>query len=102
MRSLPAAPLHHHHRRLNPPQATAPPRRLVSLKPEKDANSGESVAAHGDLIAIGTPNEQPGGAVYLAEKGSVSRRITQETRGVPGASEPGDHFGKHLALGPLV
>ncbi|MEV0308462.1 hypothetical protein [Nonomuraea fuscirosea] len=101
MRSLPAAPLHHHHRRLNPPQTTAPPRRLVSLKPEKDANSGESVAAHGDLIAISTPNEQPGGAVYLAEKGSVSRRITQETAACPAPRNP-DHFGEHLALGPLV
>ncbi|MEU8404075.1 VCBS repeat-containing protein [Nonomuraea sp. NPDC048892] len=82
--------------------AAAPPRRLVSLRPEEDANFGESVAAHGDLIAIGAPNERPGGAVYLAEKGSISRRITQETRGVPGTSEPDDHFGEHLALGPLA
>lgn len=82
--------------------AAAPPRKLVSLRPEKEASFGESVTAYGDLIAIGAPNEQPGGAVYLAKKGSVIRRITQETSGVPGTSEPDDHFGEHLALGPLT
>ncbi|AWS41667.1 hypothetical protein DKM19_10195 [Streptosporangium sp. 'caverna'] len=82
--------------------AAAPPGKLVSLRPEEDANFGDSVTAYGDLIAIGAPNEQPGGAVYLARKGSVIRRITQETSGVPGTSEPNDHFGGHLALGPLA
>ncbi|MGW0807936.1 integrin alpha [Nonomuraea sp. NPDC002799] len=52
----------------------APPyRKLVSLRPQKDAGFGESITAYGDLIAIGAPNERPGGAVYLATKGSVTR-----------------------------
>ncbi|WP_146178610.1 hypothetical protein [Nonomuraea fuscirosea] len=96
------APLHHHHRRLNPPQTTAPPRRLVSLKPEKDANSGESVVAHGDLIAISTPNEQPGRSRLPRREGLGQPANHAGDRGVPGTSEPGDHFGEHLALGPLV
>ncbi|GAA4103566.1 hypothetical protein GCM10022248_91360 [Nonomuraea soli] len=79
----------------------APPRKLVSTRPAPDARFGEAVAVHGDLIAIGAPGEKPGGAVYLFRNGRPIRRITQNTPGVPGASERGDAFGDRLALGPL-
>ncbi|YCK37197.1 hypothetical protein ACNF49_25015 [Actinomadura sp. ATCC 39365] len=82
--------------------AAAPPRRLVSPLPQEDAAFGESVAAYGDLVAIGAPRELPGGAVYLFRKGVFVRRITQETPGVPGSSEVADRFGDRLALGPLA
>ncbi|GGS66667.1 hypothetical protein ACFFV7_03315 [Nonomuraea spiralis] len=82
--------------------AAAPPRRLVSPRPQEDAAFGESVAAYGDLVAIGAPGERPGGAVYLFRKGSFVRRITQDTPGVPGNSEVADRFGDRLALGPLA
>ncbi|MFI6291296.1 hypothetical protein ACIBEJ_06885 [Nonomuraea sp. NPDC050790] len=82
--------------------AARPPARLVSPAPREDAAFGQSVAVHGDLMAIGAPKEKPGGAVYLFSKGTFLRRITQDTRGVPGAAESADHFGDRLAMGPLA
>ncbi|MEU4571375.1 FG-GAP-like repeat-containing protein [Nonomuraea sp. ATR24] len=85
----------------------APYRKIVSPNPQPGARFGAAVAAHGGTIAIGAPEEndsgvQQAGAVYVTDGDTTPpRRITQETEGVPGNSEPHDGFGATVAVGPL-
>ncbi|GAA1649011.1 hypothetical protein GCM10009733_052680 [Nonomuraea maheshkhaliensis] len=82
-----------------------PPQRLVPPQPQRFAHFGWSLAARGDLVAIGAPYEDEGdmldvGAVYVRKGAGDLRRISQETVDVRGNSEVGDQFGYSLAIGP--
>ncbi|MFI6325466.1 VCBS repeat-containing protein [Nonomuraea sp. NPDC050556] len=79
--------------------AARPPQRITARQPKDGATFGWSLAAHGDVIAIGAPHEN---AVHLARRGTVERTITQDTMGVPGDSDPLDQFGTEVALGPMA
>lgn len=76
-----------------------PMTRLTARQPKDGATFGWSLAAYGDVIAIGAPHEN---AVHLARRGMVERTITQDTMGVPGDSDPLDQFGTEVALGPMA
>ncbi|GII52890.1 hypothetical protein Pth03_12790 [Planotetraspora thailandica] len=83
---------------------------LRAPKPRAGARFGWSVAVRDHLIAMGAPYEDAdgetgSGAVYLfqVDKREPGRpkRITQESPGVPGASEAGDLFGWSVTIGRL-
>ncbi|MFI6296032.1 FG-GAP-like repeat-containing protein [Nonomuraea sp. NPDC050790] len=82
-----------------------PPGKLVAPTPRPGAAFGESLAVHGDRIAVGAPHDDAdgvtaAGSVHLARKGTIHRTITQDSPGIPGTSEPYDRFGTALAMGP--
>ncbi|MEV0591724.1 hypothetical protein [Nonomuraea cavernae] len=82
----------------------APPVRLVSTEVQRGAHFGWSVAAKGDLVAIGAPYEDEAqlsdvGAVYVRKGEGKLRRISQESETVRGNSEVSDQFGWSLAMG---
>ncbi|RSN08447.1 hypothetical protein DMB42_20680 [Nonomuraea sp. WAC 01424] len=82
-----------------------PPQRLTAPRPQRFAHFGWSLAARGNLVAIGAPYEDDGqiqdaGAVYVRQGTDALRRISQETVDVRGNSEVGDQFGWSLAIGP--
>ncbi|WP_405087110.1 protein kinase domain-containing protein [Microbispora sp. NBC_01389] len=73
------------------------------------ANSGTGAGAQG-VVVVGAPHEDAdgkadSGAVYVyrftGRDPGTPQRITQDSPGVPGASQPGDMFGWSLALGRL-
>ncbi|MET8864176.1 FG-GAP-like repeat-containing protein [Nonomuraea sp. NPDC004580] len=83
----------------------APPLRLTATQPQRFGHFGWSVAARGDLVAIGAPYEDEGdlpdtGAVYVRKGAGELRRISQESVDVRGNSEVGDQFGWSLTFGP--
>ncbi|MEV4471824.1 hypothetical protein [Nonomuraea sp. NPDC049504] len=83
----------------------APPLLLTATQPQRFGHFGWSVAARGDLVAIGAPYEDEGdlpdtGAVYVRKGAGELRRISQESVDVRGNSEVGDQFGWSLAFGP--
>ncbi|WP_406674088.1 hypothetical protein WBK31_39755 [Nonomuraea sp. N2-4H] len=83
----------------------ASPQRLTATRPQRFAHFGWSLAAKGDLVAIGAPYEDEGdlqdtGAVYVRKGAGELRRISQESVDVRGNSEVGDQFGWSLAFGP--
>lgn len=83
----------------------AAPQRLTAPRPQRFAHFGWSLAAKGDLVAIGAPYEDEGdlpdtGAVYVRKGAGELRRISQESVGVRGTGEAGDQFGWSLAFGP--
>ncbi|MEU8359951.1 hypothetical protein AB0C27_28455 [Nonomuraea sp. NPDC048882] len=82
--------------------AFAPPQRLIATKPHEGDRFGWSLAAHGDLLAIGSPGAAKGGGVYLARNGTLIRSISQDREGIPGNGEGHDSFGERVALGPLA
>jgi hypothetical protein len=84
---------------------SAPPQQLFAPDPQRGAHLGWSLAARGDLVAIGAPYEDQAqiadaGAVYV-RKGTGNKliRITQDSDDVPGNGEVGDQFGWSLAIG---
>ncbi|MER6946434.1 hypothetical protein ABT294_20610 [Nonomuraea sp. NPDC000554] len=82
---------------------TAPPQRLTAPEPQRDAHFGWSLAARGDLLAIGAPYEDEAqladaGSVYVRKGDGRLRRISQDSADVPGNGEVGDQFGWSLAL----
>ncbi|WP_043628677.1 FG-GAP repeat protein [Nonomuraea candida] len=84
---------------------TTPPQRLTAPRPQPFAHFGWSLAARGDLVAIGAPHEDEGrlpdtGAVYVRKGTGELRRISQESVDVRGNGEVGDQFGWSLAFGP--
>ncbi|MEV8635973.1 hypothetical protein AB0395_30375 [Streptosporangium sp. NPDC051023] len=88
--------------------AARKPVRLVSSAPEANAHFGWSLASGGTVVVAGAPHEdadgiEDAGAVYLFDSGSLGegRRISQDTEGVPGSSEPGDMFGWSVAVGRM-
>jgi hypothetical protein len=82
-----------------------PPQRLTAAQPQRFAHFGWSLAARGDLVAIGAPYEDEGrlidvGAIYVRKGPGELRRISQESVDVRGNSEVGDQFGWSMAFGP--
>ncbi|MBE1587766.1 hypothetical protein ACFPOI_40315 [Nonomuraea angiospora] len=82
-----------------------PPQRLTADRPQRFAHFGWSLAARGDLVAIGAPYEDEGqlpdaGALYVRKGTGQLRRISQESDDVRGNSEVGDQFGWSMAFGP--
>ncbi|MFI6817295.1 hypothetical protein ACIBG7_33195 [Nonomuraea sp. NPDC050328] len=82
--------------------ATDPPSRLVATSPQPDAHFGWSLAAKGDLVAIGAPYEDEAsakdqGAVYTGKVDAL-RRLSQEPPEVPGNGETGDQYGWALTF----
>ncbi|NRQ35017.1 hypothetical protein HII36_24800 [Nonomuraea sp. NN258] len=78
---------------------------LTAPQPQRFAHFGWSLAARGNLVAIGAPYEDDGqvvdaGAAYVRKGDGPVRRISQETSDVRGNSEVGDQFGWSLAFGP--
>jgi hypothetical protein len=85
----------------------------LELKPpvaRSSAHFGWSVAVRDGLVALGAPYEDAddtidSGAVYLFDlkdrKPGKPQRITQDSPGVPGVSQPGDMFGWAVTLGRL-
>lgn len=87
--------------------SAAPPATLTAPAPHHFGMFGRSRAAHGDLLAIGSPGDvsdgvNQAGRVYLARNGTIDRAIDQESKGIEGSSEPEDRFGSSIALGPLA
>ncbi|MFD0470066.1 hypothetical protein ACFQ0B_18320 [Nonomuraea thailandensis] len=83
----------------------AAPERVTPPQPQRFAHFGWSLAARGDLVAIGAPYEDEAqlvdvGAVYVRKGAGEPRRVSQETVDVRGNSEVGDQFGWSLAFGP--
>ncbi|MFI7618172.1 hypothetical protein ACIBP6_43830 [Nonomuraea terrae] len=83
----------------------APPQRLTAPQPQRSAHFGWSLAARGDLVAVGAPYEDEAGlldvgALYARKGDGELRRISQETSDVRGNSEVGDQFGWSMAFGP--
>jgi hypothetical protein len=83
---------------------SAPPQRLFAPDPQRGAHLGWSLAARGDLVAIGAPYEDQAqiadaGAVYVRKGTGKLIRITQDADDVPGNGEVGDQFGWSLAIG---
>ncbi|SEU28675.1 FG-GAP repeat protein [Nonomuraea wenchangensis] len=84
---------------------TRAPVRLTAARPQRFAHFGWSLAARGDLLAIGAPYEDDkqftdAGAVYVRKGEGELRRISQESVDVRGNSEVGDQFGWSMAWGP--
>ncbi|MEU8245233.1 hypothetical protein [Nonomuraea sp. NPDC048916] len=84
--------------------AAAAPARLLATEIQGGAHFGWSVAAKGDLVAIGAPYEDEAqlsdvGAVYVRKGEGNLRRISQESETVRGNSEVSDQFGWSLAMG---
>ncbi|MEV0998196.1 FG-GAP-like repeat-containing protein [Nonomuraea sp. NPDC050202] len=84
---------------------SAAPERLTAPQPQRFAHFGWSMAARGDLVAIGAPYEDEArlldvGAVYVRKGAGELRRVSQETVDVRGNSEVGDQFGWSMAFGP--
>ncbi|MBF8190731.1 FG-GAP repeat protein [Nonomuraea sp. K274] len=82
-----------------------PPERLTALQPQRFAHFGWSLAAKGDLVAVGAPYEDEAqlldvGAIYVREGAGQLIRISQESDDVRGNSEVGDQFGWSMAFGP--
>lgn len=85
------------------------PMRLVSSAPEAGAHLGWSLAVGQGTLVAGAPHEdadgvEDAGAVHLFDLNAGSGagwRITQNTEGVSGNSEPGDMFGWSVALGRM-
>ncbi|HEX4817044.1 MAG TPA: hypothetical protein VFV66_30250 [Nonomuraea sp.] len=82
-----------------------PPQRLTAAQPQRFAHFGWSLAARGDLVAVGAPYEDEKGlldvgAVYARKGAGELRRLSQETADVRGNSEVGDQFGWSMAFGP--
>ncbi|MEU6999650.1 hypothetical protein [Nonomuraea sp. NPDC046570] len=79
-----------------------PPRRIVSPRPQRDAHLGWSLAARGDLLAVGAPYEDAplhdAGAVYVAKGEGALRGISAESPGVQGNGEVDDLFGWSLTF----
>lgn len=67
-------------------------------RPEAGDEFGAALAAlpRGG-VAIGAPGDGAGGAVFAGRPGEDFLRLTQDTPGMPGATEPGDWFGSSLA-----
>ncbi len=83
----------------------AAPQRIVAPDAQRGARLGWSLAARGDLVAIGAPYEDDGdvadaGAIYVRKGTGGLRRISQQSTDVRGNSEVGDQFGWSLAMGP--
>ncbi|GGP12216.1 FG-GAP repeat protein [Nonomuraea glycinis] len=83
----------------------AAPQRMVAPDAQRGARLGWSLAARGDLVAIGAPYEDDGyvadaGAIYVRKGTGELRRISQQSTDVRGNSEVGDQFGWSLAMGP--
>ncbi|MFI6296033.1 hypothetical protein ACIBEJ_30865 [Nonomuraea sp. NPDC050790] len=83
--------------------AAQPPQLLTAPQPQQDAHFGWSLAATGNLLAIGAPHEDEAqtadtGSVYLKSPITPLRRISQESPEVPGNGEVGDQFGYSVAL----
>ncbi|MFI6903971.1 hypothetical protein ACIBKY_22095 [Nonomuraea sp. NPDC050394] len=93
--------------------AATRPQLLTAPQPQQDAHFGWSLAANGNLLAIGAPHEDEAqtadtGSVYIKpvdiksvdiRSGSQPlRRISQESSEVPGNGEVGDQFGYSVAL----
>jgi hypothetical protein len=83
----------------------AAPQRIVAPDAQRGARLGWSLAARGDLVAIGAPYEDDGqaadaGAVYVRKGAGELIRISQQSTDVRGNSEVGDQFGWSLAMGP--
>ncbi|WP_214325950.1 FG-GAP repeat protein [Nonomuraea sediminis] len=81
----------------------APPKRLVAPEPQRDAHFGWSLAAKGDLLAVGAPYEDQAqladaGSVYVRKGEGALRRIQEDTDGILGNAEVGDQFGWSLAF----
>ncbi|MGN9840670.1 hypothetical protein ACTMTI_21360 [Nonomuraea sp. H19] len=81
-----------------------PPQRLTASEPQRFAHFGWSLAARGDLVAIGAPYEDEArlldvGAIYVRKGTGSLRRISQESVDVRGNSEVGDQFGWSMAFG---
>ncbi|PZG03654.1 FG-GAP repeat protein [Nonomuraea aridisoli] len=82
----------------------APPQRLTAPRPQRSAHFGWSLAAKGDLVAVGAPYEDESGlldagALYVRKGDGELRRISQETSDVRGNAEVGDQFGWSMAFG---
>ncbi|WP_155337193.1 FG-GAP repeat protein [Acrocarpospora corrugata] len=83
--------------------------RILRPPPGRGASDfGRSLSAYRNILAVGAPNDDdPGapasGAVYLyafaGREPADFQRISQNTPGVAGNSESGDHFGWSLAAG---
>lgn len=76
--------------------------RLTAATPQADAHFGWSLAAKGDLLAIGAPYEDEAGvtdqgAVYAGRVNSL-RRLSQDRPGLPGNGEVGDQYGWALTF----
>lgn len=83
---------------------TKPPQRLIAAQPQRFAHFGWSLAAQGDVVAIGAPYEDEKqlldvGAIYVRKGTGQLRRISQESVDVRGNSEVGDQFGWSMAFG---
>jgi hypothetical protein len=84
---------------------------ITAPAPQRAAHFGWSIAAGAGGLAVGAPFEDAdraadSGAVYFYQPGGDgdpgrARRITQDTPGIVGTSEPGDLYGWSLALGGL-
>ncbi|WP_327089305.1 FG-GAP repeat protein [Nonomuraea sp. NBC_01738] len=76
---------------------------LFAPEPQRGAHLGWSLAASGNLLAMGAPHEDEGkladtGTVYIRSGESPLRRISQDSVDIRGNSEVGDEFGFSLAL----
>lgn len=83
--------------------AAQPTRVLNAPQPQQDAHFGWSLAASGNLLAIGAPHEDEAriadaGSVYIRAGESPLRRISQDSVDIPGNGEVGDQFGFSLAM----
>ncbi|MFI6534909.1 hypothetical protein ACIBHY_20825 [Nonomuraea sp. NPDC050547] len=83
--------------------AATRPQLLTAPQPQQDAHFGWSLAAHGNLLAIGAPHENEAqiadtGSVYIKSGSQPLKRISQESSEVPGNGEVGDQFGYSVAL----
>ncbi|MEU8197892.1 protein kinase [Microbispora amethystogenes] len=85
---------------------------LAVSDPSPDGGTGatESGAGAQGVVVVGAPHEDAdgkvdSGAVYVyrftGRSPGTPQRITQDSPGVPGGSQPGDMFGWSLALGRL-
>ncbi|MFD1940409.1 hypothetical protein ACFSKW_54025 [Nonomuraea mangrovi] len=80
------------------------PIRVTSPEPQPDAHFGWSVAAKGEMIAVGAPYEDQGdladtGSVYVLKGQGKMKKINQESKEILGNPEVGDQYGWALAFG---